>query len=274
MPSPKRWSAISRDLNLDDEVWELTDEFGDRTIRLWLEILFILDRLDNHWIPAGDWVAGLSRKVRQQPSRVREAILWMVKKGWIVSEGTAENGLPLSLRARNYFKYHRSSERKGSEVGALPGSSAGTNGARQSIPSLPNLPNTTLQKEKPERKTFLSDSVEVRLSQLLFDLIRVRLPEAKAPNFQTWAKSVDLMIRQDHRTPEQIEAVIRFAHADPFWQSNILSTAKLREKFDQLLLRQQGSQRPSSSHRPAKASGFSPTAAALNAARQAEVAGQ
>ena len=38
------------------------------------------------------------------------------------------------------------------------------------------------------------------------------------------------------RTPEQIEAAIRWCQADEFWRSNILSASKLREKYDQLRL--------------------------------------
>jgi hypothetical protein len=45
------------------------------------------------------------------------------------------------------------------------------------------------------------------------------------------------MIRLDERKPERIEQVIRWTQQDPFWQGNILSTAKLREKFDQLELK-------------------------------------
>lgn len=270
MPRPKRWFPTSHDLNDDPETWELTDTFGDRAIRLWLEILSNIDQRDNHWRLTGHWLPSLSRKVRQSSATVQRAIVWMLEKGWLIAEELSPDGSPRLLTAPKYWKYHRSQERKGNEVRT----DAGIERERSPIPSEPIRTEPNLKKEKKEQKLFLSDSVEVRLSQLLFDLIRVRLPEAKAPNFQTWAKSVDLMIRQDHRTPEQIEAVIRFAHADPFWQSNILSTAKLREKLDQLLLKQQGAQRVSSSPRTARGSGFSPTAAALNAARQAEVAGR
>ena len=51
------------------------------------------------------------------------------------------------------------------------------------------------------------------------------------------------MICLDHRKPERIEAVIRWCHADKGdgkrwqgWQNNILSTEKLRQRFDQLEL--------------------------------------
>lgn len=86
-------------------------------------------------------------------------------------------------------------------------------------------------------KPFLSNSDEVRLSELLFEKILSRNPNHKKPNLQTWATDVDRMIRIDRRTPEEIRRVIEWCQSDPFWQNNILSTAKLRKQFDQLLLK-------------------------------------
>lgn len=59
-------------------------------------------------------------------------------------------------------------------------------------------------------------------------------PDAKTPNFDTWAESVRLMREIDHRTHKDIAALFRFAKQDPFWSPNIQSPAKLREKWDQL----------------------------------------
>jgi len=87
---------------------------------------------------------------------------------------------------------------------------------------------------------FTSDSDEVRLSELLYDLILANNPKHKKPNIQTWAKYIDLAIRRDNRTPDDIEAVIRWAQSDHFWWSNILSTKKLREQFDALYSKMKG----------------------------------
>lgn len=45
------------------------------------------------------------------------------------------------------------------------------------------------------------------------------------------------MIRMDKRDPAEIEKVITWCQQDPFWQNNILSTNKLRIRFDQLVLK-------------------------------------
>jgi phage replication O-like protein O len=93
---------------------------------------------------------------------------------------------------------------------------------------------------KPEPKpapVFLSDSIEIRLSEYLFKHIVKNNPNAKQPNIQSWARIIDLMIRIDNRKPDHIKSVIEFCQKDTFWMANILSTKKLRDKYDQLVLK-------------------------------------
>jgi hypothetical protein len=92
-------------------------------------------------------------------------------------------------------------------------------------------------KKKKNIKTFLSNSDEIRLSELLLEKLLSRNPNYKRPNIQIWAKDVDRMIRIEHRSPEEIQAVIEWCQSDLFWQNNILSVAKLRSQFDQLQLK-------------------------------------
>jgi len=56
----------------------------------------------------------------------------------------------------------------------------------------------------------------------------------KRPNLNTWAKDIDKAIRIDNRTEEQLKYCIDwiYSHEGSFWQKNILSGKKLREKFD------------------------------------------
>lgn len=69
-------------------------------------------------------------------------------------------------------------------------------------------------------------------------LILKNNPKAKTPEDLTkWAKEFEHMINIDKRSSEDITTVMEFCQKDPFWQSNILSASKLREKFDQLYLK-------------------------------------
>jgi hypothetical protein len=97
-----------------------------------------------------------------------------------------------------------------------------------------------VEKSKVNRKykrLFVEDSIEFQLSKKLLDYILINNPNYKMPNLQNWAQHIDYMIRLDKRTPEQINDIIVFSQEDSFWKSNILSTEKLRQKFDQLWIK-------------------------------------
>lgn len=79
------------------------------------------------------------------------------------------------------------------------------------------------------------EPVDLDLATLLRDRIQTNTPTFKEPNLNMWAKHVRLMRERDKRTPDQIRYLIEWSQKDPFWQANILSTSKLREKFDTLV---------------------------------------
>lgn len=92
-------------------------------------------------------------------------------------------------------------------------------------------------------KEKVSDQTDVYLVQLLIDLMLQNNPESSilkrlTPSRQNdWINQCRLLREADGRTPEQIEAVIRFCQTDSFWKSNILSMPKLREKWDTLWMK-------------------------------------
>ena len=71
MPVPKRYFHCSQEINNDAELWEFTNQFGDRAMRTWLQILVFLDRSENQWRLSGDWLGTLSRMVASHPPTVR-----------------------------------------------------------------------------------------------------------------------------------------------------------------------------------------------------------
>jgi len=91
--------------------------------------------------------------------------------------------------------------------------------------------------DKNEKNEYGRNSHELRLSELLLNLILERRNGFKRPDLQKWARNIDRMLRVDKRDPEEIERVIKWCQADEFWQNNILSTGKLRKQFDQLALK-------------------------------------
>jgi len=91
-------------------------------------------------------------------------------------------------------------------------------------------------KEEESKPSWSEESDEYRLSLYLYNHMLKNNPEAKKPNFQYWCKHIDHMIRLDNRSLEGIKKIIEFSQKDSFWCSNILSTKKLRDKYDQLYI--------------------------------------
>ena len=54
---------------------------------------------------------------------------------------------------------------------------------------------------------------------------------------KTWSEPIRLMVEQDDRTYEEIWDLWKRVQKDEFWRTNILSPAKLRDKFDQLSIK-------------------------------------
>ena len=93
---------------------------------------------------------------------------------------------------------------------------------------------------------FSTDSTEVWLSDYLYKKILTNDDKTKKPNIQKWAEHIDKLIRLDKRDPHEIAKVIDFATNDDFWKSNILSTSKLRQKYQTLKLQMQRNNKQSS----------------------------
>ena len=84
-------------------------------------------------------------------------------------------------------------------------------------------------------KKFDVESVEYKLAKLMFDCIKRLNPNHKDVNLNQWSNDIDLILRIDKRTPEEVIALLKHIYNDSFWAKNILSPNKLREKYDKLV---------------------------------------
>ena len=66
-------------------------------------------------------------------------------------------------------------------------------------------------------------------------------PNSKVPHTlaekQKWAIEIERMKRLDGRNEADIMKALNYAITDTFWQANIRSTKKFREKFETLIVR-------------------------------------
>lgn len=94
---------------------------------------------------------------------------------------------------------------------------------------------------KPATVTFTEDSFEIRCVEILIGSCLKTFPNSKVPQTlaekQKWAIEIDRMKRLDGRSEADILKALNYAITDSFWQGNIRSTKKFREKFETLIIR-------------------------------------
>jgi len=109
-------------------------------------------------------------------------------------------------------------------------------------------------------KVFESETTEYKCAKYLADKILERNPSAKVPTDDTglnkWAVHIDYMLRLDKRPIEELRKVVEYAVTDSFWSGNILSTAKLREKYDTLFMQMQNRKDGKAAAKPVKKTRF------------------
>lgn len=108
----------------------------------------------------------------------------------------------------------------------------------------PAAERTARKAEPPPEAIELAEYLELAIRSHAPDYQAGETTAKRTARISGWAKHMDLAIRQDKRTPEQLRSVIDFAHrgAGVFWRANLLSGRKVREHYERLRMqsRQQG----------------------------------
>lgn len=98
---------------------------------------------------------------------------------------------------------------------------------------------------------------DLKAAQWIYSQVLIVSPTTKEPNWSTWANDIRLMRQLDGHTHQDICKMFKWANKDSFWCSNVLSPAKLREKWATLVIQSQQpnrTQRASGSQQPARQS--------------------
>jgi len=107
----------------------------------------------------------------------------------------------------------------------------------KAVPNLGHKPKT-----KPKKNLRWEDG-DLETAESIYNLLLALNPKHKKPSLEAWANTIRLMRESDGHTHNDIMNLFRFANSDSFWKSNILSPAKLREKWDVLTIKK-GDTRP------------------------------
>jgi len=211
MPRIKRWFPVSQSINQDPEIWEMTEAFGERALRVWLEILSIGDR--NEGVLKGTiegWAGVLMSVYSQRNPRwvnrdletLQRLLRWLSERGLIIirdgSESLQKGFKKLSEAAQkavrdvsnpsliivNYGKYHKTWELERNPIGIRRGS----------LPSEPSEPSEPIHLKKDEyriplkrktKKSYPDDfEISVQLRQWCTEQMQVDDPEKHLEAFR------------------------------------------------------------------------------------------
>lgn len=95
--------------------------------------------------------------------------------------------------------------------------------------------------QRAKKYSFSPD--DMRAAEWIFELLKKLNPEFKVKSMDSWANCVRLMRERDGRTHRDICELFQWANQDSFWSLNILSPSSLREKWVQLSIKKQASER-------------------------------
>ena len=107
--------------------------------------------------------------------------------------------------------------------------------------------NTSIDKDprpKHKKRVYDKDSDYYKLSEFFINQIKKNDPNFKKPNIQKWSDDFRKIVEIDDRDKYEVAMMIKWVQKDSFWMSNVLSPVKLREKYDQLVLRMANSSEP------------------------------
>lgn len=92
-------------------------------------------------------------------------------------------------------------------------------------------PEAAIQSPKGDKWGTADD---LKAAEWIFSKVQTVAPSAQKPNWPSWSNDIRLMRNALEVTHHDICEVFKWANADHFWQTNVMSPAKLREKWDTL----------------------------------------
>jgi hypothetical protein len=176
------------------------------------------------------WYEGLQWK-EPNPKTVKTICDWLEKNNMIIQEHGKGNRQYTLISIVNWELYQ--SKRDGGVTEKKQESNTKVTEKKQLADINKNDKNVNNDKKV---NNYMSDSNEYRLAEFLYKHILKNNPKAKEPNFQTWSKQFDYILRIDKRDLEEVKKIIKFSQTNPFWLKNILSPDKLRKQYDRLIL--------------------------------------
>jgi len=182
-----------------------------------------------------NWVGWYQRGIFRAPNpkTISKILDWMIKND-LIEIYDKGNSQETHYNIVNYCVYQSVDDVEGNAKVTVRGSVS-----KQSVDTNNNVNNAknVNNVNSLSSKVFADEEIPLVLAKEFFNLILTNNPKAKQPNFQIWAKQIDVMMRNDNRTEEDTRKVITWSQQDNFWMGNTLSPKSLRKQFDTLLVK-------------------------------------
>ena len=209
-------------------------------VHLFLHFLLLANHDENEWqgmtIKKGQFITGL-KKLKQDTGISAQTLRTCIGRLKSTSEITSKSTNRFRLiTIKNWEQYQDNDNLSTSKL-----TSKLTNNQQTTNKQL--TPNKNVKNVKNVKNTIVVKfSVEdMRMVDLLIGLIQQNNPDWQMRGSKdNWAEHINKLHRIDGRSYEQIEMMIKWVQSDSFWSQNILSTYKLREKFNDLIPRLKG----------------------------------
>lgn len=233
------WIKIHR--SIEDKGYYRDSEY----IHLWVHLLLKVNHEEKEFlfngkiikIKRGQCVTGrkkLSQETGISESKI-ERILKLFESEQQIEQQTNNRNRIITIK--NYNEYQKNEQPVNNKRTA----------SEQPVNTNKNDKNIRMKECKNiSLKKFDENSIEIKLSKVMFSLMRENNETMKEPSFQSWAAEFDKILRIDKRDIEQVKNMIVFIHGGEidrqvvekhdFWHKNILSPAKLRKHWDRLVL--------------------------------------
>src|SRR5690606_6119177 len=93
------------------------------------------------------------------------------------------------------------------------------------------------KKGSNRKQVYDSDSPSYKIADFFYKEILRNNPGHKEPDLQKWADDIRKIIELDERDKSEVSRLIRWVQQDSFEMANVLSPAKLRTRYDALIIK-------------------------------------
>lgn len=210
-------------------------------------VIRVIERMTYGWRKAEDWIAAsvISEMTGISEGKCSETLNTLIRKKVVTRNGGGRSPVRINKNVDEWdFTAQKSrvtpKQKDNPEWGESP-----QDGVSQS-PQVGETPKE--RKENIEPKGSIDTSGKKPKSKYKFEQADMDLAEQMAlnvdalagepgkRNLKAWANDIRLMRERDGHKIEQITYLINWVAKDTFWRRNVLSPAKLREKWQQLVI--------------------------------------